>query len=133
MSLQLSDIVVVLHLIWAAFMIGGVGLAVVGIFRPAWRRFKKLRTLHLAGILLTASVPLWGGICPLTRWEDALRAGSSPSASRSFLADLAHRLLYIDVPIWAITLVTTIVAVLSIVLYFKYPPWRQPGTGGKTD
>jgi len=94
------------------------------IFSPACRRFKKLRTVHLVGIVFTASVPLWGGICPLTKWEDALRFGADPTVARSFLADLAHRLLYINVPIWVITVATTVVAVSTVVLYIAYPPWR---------
>lgn len=126
MEPRLSDILIVLHLLWAAFMIGGCMLAIVGIFRQACRYFKKLRTIHLLGILFTASVPLWSGICPLTRWEDALRFGSGTVPPRSFLADLAHRLLYIDVPIWAITAGTTFVAVVTVVLYFLYPPWKRP-------
>jgi hypothetical protein len=127
MGENLSDILVVLHLLWATFMIAGVALAIVGIFRPGWRRLMKLRTIHLAGIVFTASVPLWGGICPLTRWEDVLRVGAGITAPRSFLADLAYRLLYINVPIWVITLATTSAAVTTVVLYVMYPPWRSAG------
>lgn len=127
MDARLSDVLVVVHLLWAMFMIGGFLLAVIGIFRPACRRFKKLRTIHLAGILFTASVPLWSGICPLTRWEDFLRSDPETTATRSFLADWAYRLLYINVPIWVITLATSVVALASVVLYFLHPPWRSTG------
>jgi hypothetical protein len=127
MGENLSDILVVLHLLWATFMIAGVPLAIVGIFRPGWRRLMKLRTIHLAGIVFTASVPLWGGICPLTRWEDLLRSGAGTTAVRSFLADVAYRLLYVNVPIWVITLATSVIALASVVLYFLYPPWRSTG------
>jgi len=126
MSAYLSDILVVLHFLWAAFMVGGFVLAIVGIFRPACRRWFKLRTIHLIGIVFTASVPLWAGLCPLTIWEDTLRGGVGAStAPRSFLADYAHRLLYINVPVWVITLVTTLVALTSVILYIIYPPWKE--------
>ncbi len=129
MSAQLSDILVVLHFLWAAFMIGGFVLAVVGIFRPACRRLLKLRTTHLIGIVVTATVPLWSGLCPLTIWESTLREGPGMAdVPRSFLADYAYQLLYINVPVWVITLVTTLVALTSVILYIIYPPWKKYGS-----
>lgn len=125
MKFHLYDILVVLHLLWATFMIGGFVLAVVGIFQPACRRLVKLRTAHVIGIVLTASVPLWSGICPLTDWENALRTGAGLSTiPRSFLAHYANRILYINVAGWLITLLTSLVAVVSLILYFVYPPWK---------
>ena len=126
MDIHFSDIMVVAHLLWAAFMVGGFVLAVAGIFFPACRRWVKLRTVHVVGIVFTASIPLWAGICPVTRWENALRLSEGlPIIPRSFLAHYAHQLLYLDVPVWAITLGTTVVAVGSVVLYFAYPPWKE--------
>ena len=128
MKSHLYDILIVLHLLWATFMIGGFVLALVGIFQPACRRLVKLRTVHVIGIVLTASVPLWSGICPLTDWENALRTGAGLSTiPRSFLAHYAHEILYINVPVWLITLLTSLVAVTSLILFFVYPPWK----GGK--
>ena len=126
MKIQLSDILVLLHLGWAIFMVGGFVFAVIGIFVPAYRRWVKLRTAHVIGIVFTASVPLWSGYCPVTKWENALRLNEGlPAISRSFLVHYAHRILYLDVPLWTITLGTTLVAVVSVALYFVYPPWKE--------
>jgi len=125
MKMLLSDILVILHFLWAAFMVGGFVLAVVCIFKPRFRGWIKTRTIHVGGIVFTASVPLWAKYCPVTDWENALRLGTGRTPiPRSFLAHYAEEILYLNVPLWAITLSTTLVAVGSIVLYFIYPPWK---------
>ncbi len=123
MGISVPDIILFVHLAWATTMVAGFVLAVLGIFWPRLRGFVVFRTAHVIGIMLTASVPLWSGLCPLTIWEYSLR-GDRPDASRSFLADLASDILYVNVPIWVITLVTTVVAVSTVILYIVYPPWR---------
>ena len=124
----LSDILVAVHLLWAAFMVGGFVLGLAAIRFRRLRRLLILRTIHLAGIIFTASVPLWAGICPVTRWENLLRLRAGAEAiPRSFLAYYADRILYLDVPAWAITAGTALVAVGSVVLYFVFPPWKKSG------
>ena len=94
MNEYVSDILVVAHFAWAAFMIGGFFLALIGIFNPRLRRWLITRTIHVCGIIVTASVPLWSQYCPLTAWEYSLRGGAPP---QSFLGTWAHRLLYLDI------------------------------------
>ncbi len=123
MGITAPDIILFAHLAWASVMVGGFVLAVAGIFWRRLRGWMLFRTVHLIGLVLTASVPLWSGLCPLTIWEYSLR-GEQPTAQRSFLADLASDILYVNVPVWVITLLTTIVAVATLILYIVYPPWR---------
>jgi hypothetical protein len=129
MEERLFDLVVVLHFLWAAFMVGGFVLAVAGIFVPRLRGWIKTRTIHVLGIAFTASVPLWSKYCPVTDLENALRTGAGQAPiPRSFLAHYAEKILYLNVPLWTITAATTLVAVISIVLYFIYPPWKYRRT-----
>ncbi len=121
MNQTLSDVLVVIHLLWAVFMIGGFFLAVAGIFIHRLRGWKIIRTAHLLGMIFTASVPLWARYCPLTVWEYSLRGGSPPE---SFLAAWAQRLLYLDISNEIITAATTLVALGTIILYFVFSPWK---------
>ena len=127
-STTVSDVLVVVHVLWAAFMVGGFLLGAAAIWRHSWRRWLVFRTVHVIGIVFTASVPLWAGICPVTTWENALRLRTGADAiPHSFLAYYAHRILYLDVPAWAITGCTTLVAIGSVALFFIFPPWKKPG------
>ncbi len=67
----LADVVVVVHLAFVAFAVGG-GLAV------AWR--PRLAWLHLPALAWAAAVMAFGWTCPLTPLEKRLRAlaGETP-------------------------------------------------------
>ena len=67
----LADLVVVVHLAFVAFAVGG-GLAV------AWR--PRLAWLHLPALAWAAAVMAFGWTCPLTPLEKRLRtlAGETP-------------------------------------------------------
>ena len=67
----LADLVVVIHLAFVAFAVGG-GLAV------AWR--PRLAWLHLPALAWAAAVMAFGWTCPLTPLEKRLRAlaGETP-------------------------------------------------------
>ena len=58
----------------------------------------SFRLAHLVLIAFIAAESLLGAICPLTNWEDALRAkaGADPRYSSGFVADWLHRLLFYD-------------------------------------
>lgn len=100
-------------------MVTGIVLAVAAI---RYRRLRKLsitRTLHLIGILATATVPLWNdGVCPLTSWENGTDA-----PPESFLGRMCLALLYWDAPQLMLSVLSAAVALLTLVLYFIFPPW----------
>lgn len=82
----LADAVVVLHLAFVAFAVGGGFLA--------WR-WPRLLWLHVPALAWAAWIELSGGICPLTPLENALRhhAGEQGYAV-GFIEHYLHPLLY---------------------------------------
>ncbi len=92
MTALLADLVLLVHLAWIAFLVGGLALA--------WR-WRALAWPHLAGLALLLALNLGGWYCPLTHLEAWLRGlgGAAPALgqSRSFLSLLVERLVY---PAW---------------------------------
>jgi len=98
----LADAVLVLHVIFVLFVVGGFALILAGARRWGWVRNRAFRIAHLAAIAFVAAEALLGVTCPLTRWEDLLRAAGSEE--RSFVGRWLARLLYYDFPEWVFAL-----------------------------
>ena len=104
---MLADLILLLHFALAGFIVLVLPLVWIGAWRDwEWVRNRFLRYAHAAAIVAVALEALAGSVCPLTRWEDALRASAD---ARSFVARWVARLLYYDFPEW--------VFVLAYVLY----------------
>lgn len=100
MSPLLADLVLVAHVFIAAYNV--LGLAVVWIGALARWRFvgnRWFRGTHLAAMGIVVVEALLGLTCPLTVWENQLRAeaGQAPYAE-SFLSHWAGRFFYFDAP-----------------------------------
>ncbi|GAB4316105.1 MAG: hypothetical protein Kow0074_03990 [Candidatus Zixiibacteriota bacterium] len=106
-------------------MVSGVAIAAGGFVWPRVWGWRVFRTLHLIGLMGTASVPLWSreGLCPLTllEWELGNAAGGAP---RSFIIRLLSEILYVDVSPVTLSIVTGLGAVFTLVMYWARPPWR---------
>ena len=122
----LNQVLLVVHFMWAVWMVTGVVLSVLGLRFQRFLRFRVMRTAHLAGLLATATVPLWNrGICPLTEWEWLV--GGDPAGDRSsFVIRLLHNLLYLDVSPTVLTVLTALGAAITLGVYVWYPPWKYP-------
>jgi uncharacterized protein DUF2784 len=82
----LADAVLLLHVVFVAFVIGG-GLLVL--------RWPKLAWLHLPAAVWGAVVELSGSICPLTPLENRLRERAGLSGySGGFLEHYLEPLIY---------------------------------------
>ena len=74
MSTLLADIVLIVHFLFVAFVVGGLALIWIGAALGwAWVRNLWFRVAHLAAIVFVAGEALVGVWCPLTVWEDTLR------------------------------------------------------------
>jgi hypothetical protein len=101
MSSLLADIVLIVHFLFVAFVVGGLVLIWTGAAAGwLWVRNFWFRTAHLAAIVFVAGEALVGIWCPLTVWEDALRG---VHGEKSFVARWIHRLLFYDFPGWMFT------------------------------
>lgn len=117
----MANFILILHFLWAVWMIAGVFIAGLVFLVPPFRKLRLFRRAHLVGILITATVPLWGGgICPLTRFEEYF--DKSQYEDHGFLIHWMGEILYLDVDPVVISLVTAGAAVLTIISIIRHPP-----------
>jgi len=122
-AVWLADAVLILHVLFVLFVLGGFALILAGARRWPWVRNRTFRILHLAAIACVALESLLGFACPLTRWEDYLRS-RSPGA-RSFIGRWLGRLLYYDFPEWAFALAYCAFALAVAWAWRTVPPHAQ--------
>jgi len=119
----LADIVLIVHFLFVAFVVGGLALIWVGAASGwAWVRNFWFRVAHLAAIVFVAGEALVGVWCPLTVWEDALRG---VHGEKSFVARWIHRLLFYDFPGWVFTVAYVLFALVVIATLVWLPPRRR--------
>ncbi len=123
----LADVVVILHLCYAAFVVLGFpAIGIGGILRWGWVRNRPFRVIHLAAIAFVAVEAVAGIVCPLTGLEYYLRwqAGGAPQEG-AFMARLASGLLYYDFPLWVFTAAYVALSLLALALLVAVPPRRK--------
>ena len=119
MSLLLADMLVLLHLLFVAFVMAGGFLLL---------RWPRLAWLHLPAAAWGAAIEFTGGICPLTPLENRLRAVGGESAYSGGFVE--HYLLPILYPEHLTLLVQQglggVVVVVNLVAYtLAYRAWRR--------
>jgi len=116
----LADVVLVTHFLVAAFIALGFVLIPLG-GRLNWHfvRRRSLRILHLVGILFVAAESLFGIACPLTVWENALRASFE---NDGFVAFWVRRWLYYDAPLWLFGAIYVAAAIVALLAWWAVPP-----------
>ncbi len=103
-----ADAVLVLHLGYIAFTVGGFVLTVAGgILGWSWVRNRAFRITHIIAIAIVAVEATVGVLCPLTRWEYALRdraekssPGQGETEQLSLVARIVQRIVFYDFPDW---------------------------------
>jgi len=116
----LADVVLVVHFLFVAFVVGGLALTWIGAAAGwRWVRDFRFRVAHLAAIGFVALEALVGMWCPLTVWEAALRGRE---ADKSFLAQWIHRILFYDLPEWMFTVLHVGFALLVAATWYFIPP-----------
>jgi hypothetical protein len=119
-----ADLILLVHFALAAFIVIGLPLVWMGAWLGwNWVRGRALRYAHAIAILVVAAEALAGSVCPLTRWEDALRASAD---GRSFIGRWMTRLLYYDLPESTFTLAYVLYAAATLATLRLFPP--QPPT-----
>ena len=125
---MLADLILLVHFALAAFIVLGLPLVWTGAWLGwSWTRNRALRYAHAAAILVVAAEALAGAVCPLTRWEDALRASAD---GRSFIGRWVARLLYYDFPESTFTLAYVLYA-LAVLATLRLIPPRSPSRSGQ--
>lgn len=122
----LADLIVVMHFVWILFMLIGFVLTLLGFW---WKNFFDkwvFRTLHLFGIVYVGLLAITGRHCPLTIWENALRARYEPDLTYpgSFIAYYIKTLVYPDINPFIILIPTIFIALFTISVFMLRPPER---------
>ena len=119
----LADIVLLVHALFVAFVVGGMAFIWIGAL-CGWRIVRNFlfRVLHVAAILFVCVEALIGVACPLTVWEDQLRA--SPAES-GFVARWLRHILYYDFPGWVFLTLYLLFAVAVAVSFVLIRPSRD--------
>lgn len=119
MALILADLLVLLHLLFVAFVVAGGFLLL---------RWPKIAWLQVPAAVWGAAIEFSSGICPLTPLENHLRAlGGEAGYSVSFIERYLMPILYpanLTVPIQ--TLLGGIVVAVNLAAYgLAYRAWRR--------
>jgi hypothetical protein len=125
----LADVIVVVHASYVAFVVFGLVAVVLGlVWGKPWARNPWLRGVHLAMIGVVVGEALVGVPCPLTVWENRLRALAGQEVNRGgFVADWAHRLIFFRAAPWVFTLVYCVFGLAVVLTFVLAPPrWRPP-------
>ncbi len=120
----LADAILAVHVCIALF-VAGMTLAVPlgGVLRWRWIRRRRLRAVH-AGLVVVIALQAWlGRLCPLTTWEQQLRAHAGQSTyETSFVGHWLSTVLYLDLPWWSFVLAYTGVAAVVALGWWRWPP-----------
>lgn len=122
----LADTVLVAHFLFAAFLLLGLLLILLGRgLHWHWVSNPWFRWAHLAGVGIVVLQAWIGMICPVTGLEMWLRQQAGDSTYEgAFIAHWLSELLYYDFPPWVFILAYTLFGLLVLVSWLLMPPAR---------
>ena len=123
-----ADAAVIVHVSYVAFVVVGLLSILLGLAcRWIWLRNIWFRSLHLLAILIVAGEAVCGITCPLTTWEQHLRALAGDTAYQGdFIADWTHRLLFYEFQPWVFTLAYVLFGLVVLATFVLAPPrWTK--------
>ena len=128
--LLVADIILVVHFVFAAFVIFGLIFVLLGkVCSWAWVRNPWFRWGHLASISVVILESWLGMACPLTLWELNFREKAGEATySGMFISHWIESVLYYQAPEWVFTLCYTIFGILVIASWY----WVRPRRFGAT-
>ncbi|WP_413612828.1 DUF2784 domain-containing protein [Bdellovibrio sp. HCB-110] len=126
MSEQLAaDLILYLHFLYVLGVVLPIPLILIGAKRNwSWIRNKIFRRVHFSMIFFVVIESLWGIMCPLTVWEEALRRGESagPAYSQGFISAWISKVMFFTFPPWVFTIQYLLVCLIVVLLYIWIPP-----------
>jgi hypothetical protein len=120
----LADGIVALHAAYIGFVLVGQLLILFGLILGwAWVRNPWFRVLHLLAILVVGFEAVCGIECPLTAWEDSLRAFAGQTVAQgSFIGRMLHEAIFYDCQPWILDLGHIAFALLVLATFLLAPP-----------
>ncbi len=128
LSAFLADAVLVLHVLFIFFVVGGLVFIIVGNLRSwSWVNAFWFRLAHLAGIGFVVLESWFGMPCPFTTLEAWLRPHEDATAySQGFIAHWLQRLFGYETPPWVFSATDTGIGVLTLLAWWYFPPRQSP-------
>ncbi|MBM3861038.1 MAG: DUF2784 domain-containing protein [Verrucomicrobia bacterium] len=122
----LADGILVLHAMFIAFVVFGLMLIVAGgICRWMWVRNLWFRIAHLLAIGVVVGESWCQIICPLTKWENQLRAAAGQVAyGDGFIEHWLHKLIFFEAPHWVFTVAYTLFGTAVVLAWI----WVRPAS-----
>ncbi len=120
-DLWLADLVVLVHLAYAGFVLFGFLAILVGSARHwTWTRNLRFRVIHLFCTVLVGAESVLGTTCPLTALEnDLLRKGGKAGYERSFVGKVMNEVLFYDAPEHVFTIAYGVLSLLTIMSFVR--------------
>ena len=120
----LADVVLTLHFVVVAFVVGGLVLVIIGNLSGwRWVNDYSFRLAHLGAIAVVVAEAWLGATCPLTTLEMWLRAQAHATTySSSFIEHWVQRVLYYEAPSWIFVLGYSLFGLLVVATWFYFPP-----------
>lgn len=105
-----ADFVVFIHFLWIIFLMFG---AFIG------RKFLPIKIIHIAGLVFSVIMQIFGWYCPLTHLEIWLRGrhDTTLSYSGSFIVHYIEKIVYIELSTWIIFGFTLVLVGTSAYIY----------------
>jgi hypothetical protein len=128
-----ADLILLTHALFVAFVICGFLLIWIGWMNGwIWVRNWWFRVLHIGAIGVVVLQAWAGRLCPLTVWENRLRAmAGQPAYEESFTRYWVHELLFYDAAAWVFTLLYSIFGLFVVLTWLVVTPVR-PGRGTRS-
>jgi hypothetical protein len=93
----LADALAAFHFSYVAFVVAGELAILVGAaFGCRWARNPWFRSLHLLAIAVVAMEAVWHIDCPLTTWENQLRAAAGQATSNETFVGRLVQLVFLN-------------------------------------
>ena len=121
-----ADAVLLLHILFVAFVVLGLLLIFIGNARGwSWVCNPWFRLAHLIAISVVVILSWFGIICPLTTIEMELRLqGGGAVYPGSFISHWLETLLYYRLPTWVFIVCYMIFGTIVAASWFWIPPRR---------
>ena len=119
-----ADAVLLLHVLFVAFVVAGLLLIVMGgVLSWFWVRNRTFRVLHLAAIGVVVVQAWIGMICPLTTIEMWLRSNAGDAVYQgSFISHWLESILYYQAPAWVFVVCYTAFGIVVAGSWFLVRP-----------
>lgn len=133
----LADAILVLHVLVVGFVVGGLVLVLLGgALGWAWVRNPWFRWAHLATVGFIVAQTWLGELCPLTTWEQDLRAvAGQDTHDQGFIEHWLGRLIFFSAPWWVFVAAYTAfgAAVAGSWWWVRPRRWRDRSPGRPAD